>query len=154
PPSRRVLVLETLAETSIATAPPVLLTALDQALQGKAPKEVRAQAVRTAAVLQWPQLDATLTKLVEQPEAPAELRLEALRAVILRRPHLDKAIFEFLLNVLKDEEQPLLRLAAGEITGRSELSDHQIGQVVEVLGSDILISPSVVLPALLPQKSK
>jgi putative heme-binding domain-containing protein len=138
----------------MAKTPPQLLTALEKASNKETPKQVRAQAVRTAAVLQLPQLDATLAELAANADEPAVLRLEALRAVILRWPMLSNANVSFLLNVLKDEEQPLQKLAAGEILGRSQLSDEQIKTVVTAVFDDALISPSVVLPALLPAKSR
>jgi quinoprotein glucose dehydrogenase len=107
------------------------------------------QAARTAAGLQAPQLDETLAKLADQADAPAELRLEALRAIALRRPTLPPATAGFVVAALADEERPLARLVAAEIIGRANLTDEQLRQALPTLRGSAVISPSVVLASLL-----
>ncbi|MCI0379541.1 MAG: HEAT repeat domain-containing protein [Gemmataceae bacterium] len=145
---RRILVLETMAASALAKTPATWVKALEHALGSDAPKEVRYHAVRTVAVVQLGQLDETLAKLAEKTDAAADLRLEALRAIILRRPKLTAKTGKLVLDALRDEEQPLARLAAAEILGRAQLTDEQLGHVLDALGADAVISPSVVLPAL------
>jgi len=107
------------------------------------------QAARTAAALQAPQLDETLAKLADQADAPLELRLEALRAVALRRATLSPAAARFVVDALADEERPLARLVAAEIVGRAQLTDEQLRQALPALRGSAVISPSVVLASLL-----
>ncbi len=109
---------------------------------------VRLQAVRTASVLQVPQLDEQLGKLAEEEGSPAELRLEALRAVVLRQPKLSAASFDFLLGQLAKKDNPLTRLAVAELLGRSQLTEAQMQSLLRAIRGDALISPAVVLPAL------
>jgi putative membrane-bound dehydrogenase-like protein len=149
PPQRRLLVLETLAASSLPKTPPAWIKALEQALRPDVPKDVRFQAVRTVAVLQVPQLEATLAELVERTAEPTELRLEALRAIALYRPRLSPAVGELVVSALQDEEQPLVRLAAAEIVGRARLTEDQVRRVLPALRGNVVVSPSVVLPALL-----
>src|SRR5262249_39964996 len=106
------------------------------------------QAVRTAAILQVPQLDDALTGLADRKEEPVEMRLEALRGVILRRPTLSAPVFELLLGQLDENVSPLTRLAAAEGLGRSRLADAQMLRLLKAARDDPLASPSVLLPAL------
>jgi putative heme-binding domain-containing protein len=136
-----------LAESNLPKLPQPLRDALAKAVQDENPA-VRSQAVRTAAVLQVPQLDEPLLKLSEDKEKPAELRLEALRAVVPRHPKLSAAGFELLLAQLGEDADPLSRLAAAEILGRAQLTDAQALQVLRAARGDALLSPTVLLPAL------
>jgi putative membrane-bound dehydrogenase-like protein len=152
PTGRRQLALEMLAATSLPKPPAAWAQALETALTSPVPAE-RHQAVRTAAVLQLPQLDAVLARMSEQADLPAAMRLEALRALILRRQKLEAPAFQLVYDCLRDENEPLLRLAAAELIGRAQLTDDQVAQATAALAKDSLIAPSTVLPALLPAKS-
>ncbi len=146
-PTRRALVLEALSETSLAKPPAVWVEALGRALHDPAPA-VRAQAVRTAAVLQVPALDGPLTRLAEDRREPTALRLQALRAVAGRLPRLPAASFDLLAGQLALKEDPLARLAAAETLGRARLTEEQASRLLAALHKDTLIAPAVVLPAL------
>ncbi len=148
PLQRRLLALDITMETSLAKTPPTWHKAIAQALQPSEPREVRFQAARTAAVLQLPQLDETLARLAEQSNEAVDLRLEALRAIALRRPALSPPAAELLFNTLRDEERPLARLAAAEIVGRAQLTSEQMRSALVALHDNAVISPSVILPAL------
>jgi putative heme-binding domain-containing protein len=147
PPERKLLVLETVARVSLAELPPSWAAALEDCLRRPEPA-VRRQAVHTAAVLQLPRLDDALIGLAAREDEPAELRLEALRAVILRRPRLRASLFGLLLGRLDRRQDPLDRLAAAEILGRSQLDDAQLARLIKVVRGDVLVSPAVLLPAL------
>jgi len=147
--ARRVLALEAMAQSSLPKPPAPWIKALDQVLSGEGPPEVRLQAARTSAALQAPQLDDTLARLADHADAPAELRLEALRAVALRRPTLSGSSARFVAAALTDEERPLARLIAAEIIGRAHLTDEQLRQALPALRQSAVISPSVVLASVL-----
>jgi putative heme-binding domain-containing protein len=141
-----VLVLEALGESRLPILPPGWVTALKQAID-RGPPEVRDQAVRTAAVLQLPQLDDRLAALAEDQAETAPLRLEALRAVIVRRRQLSQPLFELLTGQLAEEAPPLSRLRAAELLGRAELSDPQARLLLGQVRGQALVSPAVLLPA-------
>lgn len=149
----RLLALETMAETTLPTFPPSWVEALGQVLRSSDTK-LRIQAVRTAAVLQVPQLDDALGKLSEDSKQKSDLRLEALRGVVLRRPKLGAPAFELLLAQMTEEAGPLAKLAAAEIAGRAQLGDKQVLHLLKAIRADALISPAVVLPALRPHSSE
>jgi putative heme-binding domain-containing protein len=109
---------------------------------------VRLQAVRSAAVLQVPQLDDTLAALANHKEESLPLRMEAVRGVILRRPALSDAVFDLLTSQLDEKIEPLDRLAAAEILGRSKLTDAQLTRLLQKVRGEALIAPAVLLPAL------
>jgi putative heme-binding domain-containing protein len=123
------------------------VTAFRQALHDKNP-EVRRQAVRTVAVLQVAALDDELGRLADGDQ-DGDLRLEALRAVVLRRPTLAEGSFELLLSQVRDRDHPLARLAAAEVLGRARLSDAQVLRLLPAVGGDALVAPAVLLPALM-----
>jgi putative heme-binding domain-containing protein len=147
-PQRRLLVLRVMAQSSLAKTPAAWVKALAHALKIE-DQEVRLQAVRTIAVLQVPQLDDDLAQLAEARETSVELRLEALRAVALRRPRLSAAAAEAVITALGNEEEPLARLVAAEIIGRAQLTEDQVRQALKALVDNPVVSPSAVLPGLL-----
>jgi putative heme-binding domain-containing protein len=109
---------------------------------------VRLQAVRTAAVLQVASLDERLARIAEDRRESAELRLQALGAVVGRRPQLSAAAFDLLADKLALKDNPLARLTAAEILGRARLGNDQVLRLLGTLRKESLISPAVVLPAL------
>lgn len=147
PADRQVLVLETLAQSSLTRLPQSWIDGLARALQ-RPDAAIRGQAVRSAAILQVPQLDEPLGKLVENKEEPAALRLEALRAIVLRRPKPSPAAFDLLLAQLEEKVSPLARLTTAEVIGKCQLADAQLSQLLKKVRGDALVSPSVLLPAL------
>jgi putative heme-binding domain-containing protein len=147
PADRRRFLLETLSQCTLPQLPKAWVEALRQALEEPAP-EIRLQAARTLAVLQLSELDEPLAQLAEDGRQPLELRLEALRAVVPRRPQLSAAAFELLLGQLGDQVSPTARLAAAEMLGQSRPGATQLARLLQAIRGEVLISPSVLLPAL------
>ncbi|HYT89980.1 MAG TPA: PVC-type heme-binding CxxCH protein [Gemmataceae bacterium] len=146
PLDRRLLVLETMTQGSLPKLPPAWADALTAALR-EPTAELRLQAVRTAAVLQLSSLDGRLAEIAESATEPAEVRLEALRAVVARRPTLSATSFALLKDRLADRDNPLGRLAAAEILGRCRLDESQTRKVLAALRGEALISPALLLSA-------
>jgi putative heme-binding domain-containing protein len=147
PLAQRLLVLQTLAQSTLSQLPPSWAEALAQALQQPVPA-LRLEVVRTAAVLQMPQLDDALARLAESAQEARELRIEALRAVVPRRPNLTAPSFELLLGQAGDKDSPVNRLAAAEILGRCQLTEGQLGRLLQAVRGEALLSPTVLLPAV------
>jgi putative membrane-bound dehydrogenase-like protein len=147
PMERRVLVLETVSQSGLAKLPQSWTEGLTLALQDTS-EAVRTQAVRTAAILQVPQLDKLLSALAQDKKAPSQLRLEALRAVTPRRPQLSSESFALLQGQLAEKDNPLARLTAAEILGRCHLDEAQLRAVLKALRGDALVSPNVLVSAL------
>jgi putative membrane-bound dehydrogenase-like protein len=144
---RRILLLDIIGQTTLKQLPAAWREALANGITHPEPS-VRLQAVRSTAVLQVPQLDDTLTALANNKEEPLPLRMEAVRGVILRRPALSDAIFDLLTSQLDEKIEPLERLAAAEILGRSRLTDGQLTRLLQKVRGEALIAPAVLLPAL------
>lgn len=147
PAERRSALLETIGQHSLKQLPQSWRDALGKAI-GHPELAVRIQAVRTAAVLQVPQLDDMLAALAAGKDEPVPLRLEALRAIVLRRPNLSDAVFDLLIGQLDDKVEPLDRLAAAEVLGRAKLADAQVTRLLQKVRGEALIAPAVLLPAL------
>jgi len=75
------------------------------------------------------------------------LRVEAVRALIARHPKLSDSRFALLVGQLGDAANPLARLAAADVLGRSELTDARRRQFLRAVRDDPLITPAAVLPA-------
>jgi len=147
PAERRTVLLETVGQSSLTSVPTSWRGGLEKAIAHPEPA-VRLQAVRTAGVLQVPQLDEALAALADKPEETLELRLEALRAIALRRPRLSAAGFDLLFKQLDDSVDPLVRLAAAEVLGRSQFTTDQLKRLLQKVRGEALIAPAVLLPAL------
>ncbi|MEX2138931.1 MAG: PVC-type heme-binding CxxCH protein [Pirellulales bacterium] len=145
--AQRAFTLEVIAETILPKLPASWTVALSHALRD-ANDDVRLQALRTAAVLQLSELDGELVKLAESESQPAEVRRQALQAVVRRRPALSPALFQFLAADLRDAEHPLVRLAAAELLGQCRLAEDQLREVIAIAQIDPLISPAVLMPTI------
>lgn len=146
PAGRWAALLEVLAESDLPKPPAGWVAAVADAL-GQPDPAVRAQAVRAAAVWQVAKLDEPLTRLADDPTAPAELRVEAIRALVTRHPQPSGERFTLLLGQLVDAAAPLARLTAADVLGRSTLTDTQRRQFLRAVRDDVLIPPASVLPA-------
>jgi len=146
PPERRALVLETMSRSTLRDLPKSWSDALAVALEDPS-FAVRAAAVRTIAVLQVPHLDDQLAALVESRDAPAELRLEALRAILPRRSALSDAAFELLLRPLETGADAVARIESAELLGRARMTDSQRRRLLAAVRGDALVSPATLLPA-------
>jgi putative heme-binding domain-containing protein len=144
PDSRRILLLEAMAGCSLAAVLDAWAKALGRALEHPV-AEVRAQAVRTLAVHQVPQLDDPLARIAQNGSEPAALRIEALRAIIRRRPALFDEQIALLVGEIEPAKSPLARLVAAQILSESLLPPAQFRRLIEVIRRDPLISPTVAL---------
>jgi putative membrane-bound dehydrogenase-like protein len=140
--------LETLSLTSLPMLPASWLAGLRRALSSSS-AVLQAQAVRTVAVLQVPQLDEELARLAGGSATPGPLRLDALRALVPRRPRLSNTEFDFLLTQLSPQADPPAQLAAAQVFGQVQLSEDQLAPLLQALRASTLVSPSTVLAALL-----
>src|SRR5262245_38216044 len=144
---RRIFLLETLAQSRLAKLPASWREALAQSL-ASGDSAVRRAAVQAAATLQVAALDDALTSLADNPRESAALRIDAQRAIVLRRPRLSAESFALLLGQLGPEVEALARMAAAEVLGRAQLTEMQVLRLLPIVRGDALISPAVLMPAL------
>src|SRR5262245_6766189 len=146
PSRRRAALLEVLAEADLPRPPAAWVAGVADAI-GQPDPAVRAPAIRAATVWQVARLDEPLARLADDTTAPADLRVEAIRALVARQPRPSDDRFALLLGQLADTVSPLGRLAAADVLGRSALTDAQRRQLLRAVRGDHLIPPSAVLPA-------
>lgn len=147
PSGGQVLVLDLVSRSTLADIPRVWVSSLAKAVdQGS--REVRLAAVRCAAILQIGALDERLDRIASSSDEPAELRREALRAIIARRNTLRSEAFVLLLGDLSSKADPLSRLAAAEVIGKTQLDSKQLEAILPAIQGDGLITPGVLLPML------
>jgi len=149
PPGRRVFVLETMAQTKVTPFPDAWVGSLAHSLRDSG-SAVRLQAARTAGTRRIAALHETLVELIGQTNLAPELRLEALRATLRRRPKLTSSAFELLLTQVGTNAGPGARLAAAELLGRARWAnpENDPARLVAMVSGDRLISPSTLLPLL------
>jgi putative membrane-bound dehydrogenase-like protein len=144
--AQRTLLLAALAESTLSELPQAWTSAVATALDD-VDAEVRLAAVRTAAVWQIAALDERVARLAESDATP-DIRREALRAVIRRRPKLTPAAFRFLAGELRGADHPIARFAAAEVFRDSNLTPQQLREVLEIAETDAIVPPSVLLPMI------
>jgi putative membrane-bound dehydrogenase-like protein len=147
PVARRALLLETISRSTLPKLPGAWEEGIAAALRHD-DAALRAAAVRTAAVLQMKDQDDRLAQLAERSDEPAPIRLEALRAIVIRRPRLSPRSFEFLRMQVAVGGDAVPRLAAAEVLRAAALDDGDLAKVLAAVRGDGLISPSLFLPAL------
>src|SRR5262249_11298446 len=123
PPGHRLFLLETLSESTLPQIPASWKGAIGAALSHDDPA-LRLQAVRCAAMLRLLDYDDRLAELAVRAGEALPLRLEALRAIVGRRPQLAAPAFELLLAQVSVGGEALTRLAAAEILRRAALGDE------------------------------
>ncbi|MBI2947151.1 MAG: HEAT repeat domain-containing protein [Verrucomicrobia bacterium] len=138
---------ETLAQVNLRSPPPAWIKALQAGLTGHSTK-TRLQAVKIAALWQVPTFDPQLLNLMDDASAGPELRMEALRAVLPRHARLSQGTFDLLLGEIGSQSNPVSRLVAAGLLGRSELTDAQIKALLEAIRRTPILSTSLLAPAL------
>jgi putative heme-binding domain-containing protein len=146
-PEARLRLIEAMAESKLPEVPAAWVSSMGRLIEST-DAATRAAALKALAVLRPKELDGRLAALASDPARPAPERLEALRAVIARRPRLDAATFELLLTRLDPAAQPLDRLAAASLVGQAELSEDQALAVLERAAGDPVVSPAALLRPL------
>jgi putative membrane-bound dehydrogenase-like protein len=144
---RRRLLLEIVAQSTVPQLPGAWVSGVARSLE-HADAAVRAAAVRAVAVRQLPAHDAALRRIGDNPAELPQIRLEALRALVVREPRLTGPAFVFLVTQLDAQGNPVGRLAAAEVLRRAPLDAGQLARALQALRGQALISPSILLPAL------
>ncbi len=140
-PDRRVKLIETLALTSLPKLPSSWTSALGEAVRD-ANSSVRLAAVRAVATLHVKLFDDELATLAKNPGESIELRLEALRGIMLRQPDISEPVFNFLLGQLGNQSMASSRLAAFALLARAKLTDEQARRFQETTQGNTLLSRS------------
>jgi len=147
PLPRRALLLETVSRSTLKKLPDSWTEGVAAALQHADPA-LRGTAVRTAAVLQMKDQDDRLAQLADRSDEAAPIRLDALRAIVIRRPRLSPRAFEFLRTQVAVGGDAVPRLAAAEVLRSAALDDADLARILASIRGDGLVSPSLFLPAL------
>jgi putative heme-binding domain-containing protein len=149
PARRRAWALTTMARSRLIEPPGSWAEALAKALRDPR-AEVRSAAVRTASALRVPRLDPALLAVADDPGAPAEVRLEALRAALPRHPVPSSTVFDLLLGRLGSAAGPADRLAAVALLGRAKLDDARRLRLLGAVRGDPLIAPDTLRAVFAP----
>jgi putative heme-binding domain-containing protein len=108
--------------------------------------EVRLAALRVAR--RAPTLDDDLEALADEVNETAIIRLQALSAIVDRRPDRSPASIALLLDRLGPGGSVSERLTSAEILGRSRLDDASLARALKRARDDVVVSPSVLAPML------
>jgi putative membrane-bound dehydrogenase-like protein len=144
PVALRLFLLETMSQCSLKQMPPSWLEGFARAIELP---ETRRRAVQTVGSLQTPLLDDRLTRLAQDAAEATDVRVEALSAIVGRKPKLSNAAFGVLFQQLRMQTNPVARLAASDVLRRSRLADAQTLDALKAIDGDALIRPDALLPA-------
>jgi putative heme-binding domain-containing protein len=128
-----------IARLSPSALPKTWISALEHVLRGSS-RLSQAEAVRVTQILQITNLDETLTMLAEDRQAPAALRVEALRTFVHRHPHLSPGAFELLAGRLEATQPAASRLGAAEVFSSAELNGFQLAGLLRLVRDEPLLS--------------
>jgi putative heme-binding domain-containing protein len=145
--ARRLLLLGALAETTLKEFPKAWGAAFLETIVDPDPA-VRLATVRAVALHQVAAFDDLLLLVGSRPAEGAAIRLEALRAVVSRRPGLPEATIDFLVAQVASGGESVARLAAAEVLRRARLDEPALARVLAAIRADGLVSPSLFAPAL------
>ena len=92
---------------------------------------VRLRVVSLIRSRQLDGLDEKLKSIATNPAASPELRVAAMATVLSRRPSLDDAGIQFLLDHLNEKTDAALRLSCAQALSRSHMADAQLIRVAQ-----------------------
>ncbi len=142
---RRQILLRVMAVVDPGRVPASWAAALRAALREPA---LQAEALRAVAMLRVATLDHTLRELAAEMREPTPIRLQALAVLVTRQPRLSSEAFDLVLEGLRREQAPALRLAASVVLSRALLDPDQLRQLLLVVGQDPLASPGLIWPVV------
>lgn len=121
----QLFLLETIERAPLKQLPEVWAQSLARRLKG-ADARVRARTIAVIRSRRVSGLDNELSLIAFNPEEPVDLRVAALGVVVTHNPKLENPAYEFLLDALRPENDPALRLSAAQSLGQAELSREQL----------------------------
>lgn len=104
------------------------------------PDELRWHVLQTVVTLRIGGWEERLGAIANDTEEPVLLRLEALRGLVRTRPRLSGAQLEFLWSQAERSNPAGLRVIAMDILAAGEMDHEQLGQTLEVVNGDPLLS--------------
>ncbi len=142
----RLLLLEAMPRAAVERLPSTWLAEVRWSLSHPEERVVR-QAVSVLRSAGVGEFDEALLGLAKDEARPAELRLDALSAVTARVPKLEGGLFRLLVDHLKPEHAPLVRLTSADALGRAALDAAQLGALANAVPTaGPLELPRLVVP--------
>ena len=142
--AQRVRLLEALAALDMREPPAVLARAIDEQLENGSPL-VRSRAIRAASALHISGAENRLSNIAQEATQPSNLRIEALRELVRRRPTLKADAMEFILAQLATTNEAATRLEAAETFSSANLTPAQMVVFLKTVQGDPIISPALIL---------
>jgi putative membrane-bound dehydrogenase-like protein len=145
----RLLLWEVIDRAPIVALPDTWLAAIQKALSGGSPAEIR-EVIGIVNGRNLGQFDDLLMAIAADSSTERDLRVEALAAVAARLKSLEAAQFALLTETLKLDAQPLVLIAAARGLADAPLSLAQLRE----LAASLPASGSLALPLLLKAFSR
>jgi putative membrane-bound dehydrogenase-like protein len=140
----RVGLLNTVSALELESVPVGWKEAILQLVEANDPA-VRSAAIRATAALRIPDAEQALKKVVFDPAALSEMRLEAARELVHRQPSLSNEEMAFLLSQFSAAAPASAHLAAVEIIENGKPSASQIAALIDAVRGDVLVSPAGIV---------
>jgi putative membrane-bound dehydrogenase-like protein len=128
--ARQMFLLDTIDRCSLKDLPQDWTGRLGELLDHSG-AAVRLRVVSLIRSRQLDGLDEKLEGIARNPAASSELRVAAMAALLSRRPSLDDAGMQFLLDHLNEKVDAALRLSCAQALSRSHMTDAQLIRVAQ-----------------------
>jgi putative heme-binding domain-containing protein len=145
PVETRLLLLEAIGRVKLTRLPKAWIAALETNLESQDIRAIR-QATATIRALHGTDFHEPLLRIAHDTSRPTDLRLEAFEAAAPHGSTLTRDEFEFLIDRLKRDEPPLVRMAAARCLGTVPLDAGQLDALCDVIAH----AGAIILPRLLP----
>jgi len=143
----QIRLLRGMTQTGVAPGAPSVTNALKHLLVASTNLEVRTETLKTLSGLRLAGFATAVKEIAEDKAEPPELRLEAVRALLLEEQTLSVNLFDFVLAQLARRDEPISVLSAGQVLRQAHLTDTQVLQAMRVVRGNGLVPISALLPA-------
>ncbi len=143
-PAHRLLLLDVFRRSRLTPLPDSWVSALKPLVESKDTDVVRA-ALAAIRAQRIDAFDDPLAVMARDPSRPVEIRLAALGVIAPRLDPLPGDLFDVLVERLRNDEPPVVRLSAAETLGASSLSPTEALRLTALLAEpDPLVTPSLL----------
>ena len=142
--SNRLLLIETMGRAPLAKLPAAWLDELG-ALLDQMDDALAQQGIAVIQTRGLSLFDGKLDRVVQDPKRSTQTRVMAFNALVARSVKVDEPTFRLLVDQLKEDGPPLLRLAAAKGLSQAKLDDKQYMHLARMIAT----TGPLELPSLL-----
>ncbi len=144
---QKLFLLNAMSACGIQELPPSWIAQIKKQLLAANQPNLQAEALDLVRLRGITSLNQTLSQVAENPENAAELRIEALAALLQSEPVLAESQFNYLYDQLKEGKEAPLRQQAAHVLSQAKISEPQLLKLAQEY---LPQADAFILPRLLP----